>query len=69
MVEITQLEQLIVFAECGTLSKAAEELHISQPTLTRPPVGNTAADNPALSPYDNLLGIEGERNITFRIIR
>jgi DNA-binding transcriptional LysR family regulator len=35
MVEITQLEQLIVFAECGTLSKAAEELHISQPTLTR----------------------------------
>jgi DNA-binding transcriptional LysR family regulator len=35
MIEIAQLEQLVVFADCGTLSKAAEELHISQPTLTR----------------------------------
>jgi DNA-binding transcriptional LysR family regulator len=35
MIEIVQLEQLVVFADCGTLSKAAEELHISQPTLTR----------------------------------
>jgi DNA-binding transcriptional LysR family regulator len=35
MVEIAQLEQLVTFADCGTLSKAAEELHISQPTLTR----------------------------------
>lgn len=35
MIEIAALEQLITFADCGTLSKAAEELHISQPTLTR----------------------------------
>jgi DNA-binding transcriptional LysR family regulator len=35
MIEIAQLEQLVVFADCGTLSKAAEKLHISQPTLTR----------------------------------
>lgn len=35
MLEINQLEQLLVFAKCGTLSKAAEELHISQPSLSR----------------------------------
>lgn len=35
MLEITQLKQLLTFAECGTLSKAAEELHISQPSLSR----------------------------------
>jgi DNA-binding transcriptional LysR family regulator len=35
MIELAQLEQFVVFADCGTLSKAAEELHISQPTLTR----------------------------------
>lgn len=35
MIEIFQLEQLIAFAEHGTLSKAAESLHMSQPTLTR----------------------------------
>ncbi|MCM1234323.1 MAG: LysR family transcriptional regulator [Ruminococcus flavefaciens] len=35
MIEMLQLEQLVAFAEYGTLSKAAEELHISQPTLTR----------------------------------
>ncbi|MCM1060200.1 MAG: LysR family transcriptional regulator [Eubacterium sp.] len=35
MIEISQLEQLAAFAEYGTLSKAAEELFISQPTLTR----------------------------------
>ena len=35
MLEISQLEQLLVFAKCGTLSKAAEELHISQPSLSR----------------------------------
>ncbi|MCM1193970.1 MAG: LysR family transcriptional regulator [Acetatifactor muris] len=33
--ELVQLEQLAAFEEYGTLSKAAEELHISQPTLTR----------------------------------
>lgn len=35
MLEISQLEHLLVFAKYGTLSKAAEELHISQPSLSR----------------------------------
>lgn len=35
MLELVQLEQLAAFAKYGTLSRAAEELHMSQPTLTR----------------------------------
>lgn len=35
MFELHQLEQLIAVAKCGTLSRAAEELHISQPALSR----------------------------------
>ncbi len=35
MIEMSQLEQLITIAKCGTISKAAEELLISQPGLTR----------------------------------
>lgn len=35
MIEIYLLEQLAAFARHGTLSKAAEELHISQPALSR----------------------------------
>jgi len=35
MLNLTELEQLVTFADLGTLSKAAEELHISQPTITR----------------------------------
>lgn len=35
MFELYQLEQLLAFAECGTLSGAAEHLHISQPALSR----------------------------------
>src|SRR5699024_5066894 len=35
MFEIYQLEQLLAFAKYGTLSKAAEELHLSQPALSR----------------------------------
>lgn len=35
MVEIYLLEQLVAFARKGTLSSAAEELHISQPALSR----------------------------------
>lgn len=35
MIELEQLRQLVAFAEYGTLSKAAEALHISQPSLSR----------------------------------
>lgn len=35
MLQLQQLEQLIAFADQGTLSKAAEALLISQPSLTR----------------------------------
>ncbi|MDE6712902.1 MAG: LysR family transcriptional regulator [Lachnospiraceae bacterium] len=35
MLDLNELEQLITFAEMGTLSLAAEKLHISQPTITR----------------------------------
>lgn len=33
--ELYQLEQLVTIADCGTLSGAAEKMHISQPALTR----------------------------------
>lgn len=35
MLDFTELEQLAAFADTGTLSMAAEKLHISQPTITR----------------------------------
>ncbi|RSX57773.1 LysR family transcriptional regulator [Bifidobacterium samirii] len=35
MVEFFELEQLVAFADHGTLSRAAEQLHLSQPSLTR----------------------------------
>ena len=35
MIETEQLVQLAAFARYGTLSKAAEALHISQPSLSR----------------------------------
>lgn len=35
MLNLYELEQLIAFSDMGTLSKAAEKLHISQPTITR----------------------------------
>lgn len=35
MLNLLELEQLAAFADWGTLSKAAEVLHISQPTITR----------------------------------
>lgn len=35
MLNLNELEQLLAFAEKGTLSLAAESLHISQPTITR----------------------------------
>lgn len=33
--ELFDLEQLVAFADCGTLSAAADRLHLSQPTLTK----------------------------------
>ena len=35
MLNLLELEQLAAVADCGTLSKAAEKLNISQPTITR----------------------------------
>lgn len=35
MLNLSELEQFVAFADCGTLSSAAEQLHISQPTITR----------------------------------
>lgn len=35
MPEIVQLEQLLAISKNGTISKAAEELHLSQPALSR----------------------------------
>ena len=35
MLDLNELEQLTAFADMGTLSMAAERLHISQPTITR----------------------------------
>ena len=35
MIENYLLEQFVEFVRCGTLSKASESLHISQPSLTR----------------------------------
>lgn len=35
MIEIYLLEQLAAFAECGTLSAAADRLHLTQPSLSR----------------------------------
>ena len=35
MINLEQLKQLIIFSEYGTLSKTAEKLYTSQPSLTR----------------------------------
>lgn len=35
MLELYQLAQLLAIADCGTISKAAEQLHLSQPALSR----------------------------------
>ena len=35
MIETYLLEQFAAFARCGTLLAASEELHITQPTLSR----------------------------------
>ena len=35
MLNLAELAQFVAFAELGTLSRAAEQLHISQPTITR----------------------------------
>ncbi len=35
MLNLEELEQFVAYGDCGTLTKAAETLHISQPTITR----------------------------------
>lgn len=35
MLDLNELEQFVTFAKYGTLSKTAEILNISQPTITR----------------------------------
>lgn len=35
MINLYELEQLVAFADLGTLSKVSEHLNISQPTITR----------------------------------
>ena len=35
MIELEQLQHLVTFQECQTLSKAAKQLHISQPVLMK----------------------------------
>lgn len=35
MLNLEELRQLVAFADCGTLSKVAEEFHISTPSITR----------------------------------
>ncbi len=35
MIELEQLQQLIAFSEYGTISSAADAMHLSQPALTR----------------------------------
>lgn len=35
MPEMSQIQQLVAIADTGTISKAAEQLHLSQPALTR----------------------------------
>ena len=42
--KMKQLEYLIKIAECGSISKAAQELYISQPSLTKAISAITLAD-------------------------
>ena len=35
MLDLDELKQLVAFADMGTLSKVAEEFHISTPSITR----------------------------------
>ena len=35
MIDLNELSQLVAFADLGTLSRVAEEFHISTPSITR----------------------------------
>ena len=35
MIELYELQQFVAFADAGTLSEAAKQLHLSQPALSR----------------------------------
>ena len=35
MIDLNELRQLVAFADLGTLSRVAEEFHISTPSITR----------------------------------
>ena len=35
MLDLYELQQLVAFGELGTLSKVAEEFHVSTPSVTR----------------------------------
>lgn len=35
MINLEELEQLVAFSDCGTLSRVAEQFHVSTPSITR----------------------------------
>lgn len=71
MIETYLLENLAAFARCGTLSAAAEELHVSQPALTRSmqkledilevPLFDRQKNRIALNEYGRLAASHAER--------
>ena len=56
MIELYELRQFAAFADCGTLSEAAEILHLSQPALSRSmkkieeEIGCSGRESPGIRP-------------------